>query len=97
MGILTFIPTFPARSRIEKYELDTVFSEEPGVCKSIVLEAEKEEKPRGVGSPSLATCSVYILKAYGTATILLVGPFEKENEGLISEKEPDKDVVYRKR
>lgn len=49
-----------------------------------------------MGSPSLATCSVYILKAYGTASISLVATFEKENEGPISEKEPAKDGVYRK-
>lgn len=33
-----------------------------------------------MGSPSLATCSVYILKAYGTVSVSLVGTFEKEKD-----------------
>jgi len=54
-----------------------VFSEEPGVCESTVLEAAKEEKPSWVESTSLATCSAYIPKAYRTASISLVGTSEK--------------------
>lgn len=46
--ILTFVPTFQAKFGIEKH---FVFSEEPRICESRVLEAEEEEKPTS-GKPA---------------------------------------------